>query len=971
MRFQVLGPLRVTGEDFQVTISGINQRAALGYLLLNANRTVATSELVHALWAGDAPPTARKMVQNAMAKLRRTLARSRAREKSFEISTRPPGYFLRVPPESIDSHLFLQLTDKGRDELTSGRFEQAAETLRAALALWRGPALSDLAENGIIWPQMTALDEARLNAFEDRVEADIALGYHRKLASELESTLTAEPARERLCGQLMQVLYRCGRQREALRLYRRLQLALAEKFGLDPSRELQELEQAILNHDPSLAWTAPLTTPRRDGDPADESRSEESGASQPSASQPSASQPSASQPSASQPSAGGAVQLAACPSAVGRSVVERKRISVLLIRAQLEPMIGVDDLESIDASLKELQRVIDAACPRLGGMVWATIGSSWCIVFGVPRAREDDPVRAVSAALAIKANFTRALRDLEVPWSADVAIKAAVATGDAMVTYHPDGDHRVAAVTGDVMDAGQELLAAVPIGHAKICDITRKAMGIDPVRSPVSHIDFVGREPEMKLLLELLAGVVQWKQPSLVRVLGEAGIGKSRLITEFGQAVADGDRDVCFLYGRSLPVDRRGSLHAAGQIVLSYAGVVEGDPDADDRVADALSRLLPEAADREALTGLWQPPDPAAPDTPQASAAQVSTEMFRAWCRFITGIASTPCILVFEDLHWADDALLTLVENTAGNVSAVPLLIVVTARPELLEARSAWNMIPARTTITLGPLYNEITESLLKSLVPGNGADAQGPGDVGSPACKDQDLIAQIAGNPLFAREYARELRHDLVRHPIVPPETVRGIIAARIDSLSLCEKVVLRNTSVFSDTAWTGGIAALIRTEPDSAEGILGTLEKKGFLRRAGNSSLPNNIEYNFCYALVRDIAYSQLSRTDRIDLHLRAASWLGTLPPHYSTLIPEHYKQAIANCRAVGRPADQLIALASQALADAGRNAACAGADATAFSCYQEALDLCPPDHPLHRQLELLIRNLKYTLGSPALES
>ena len=559
MRFEILGPLRVTGDDFQVTISGINQRAALGYLLLNANRTVATSELVKALWLGDAPPTARKMVQNAMAKLRRTLAKSRAREKSFEISTRPPGYFLRIPPEAIDSHLFMQLADKGRDELTSGRFEQAAETLRTALALWRGPALSDLAENGISWPQMTALNEAKLDVFEDRIEADLALGYHRKLASELEPTLKAEPARERLCGQLMLVLYRCGRQREALRLYRRLQLALAEKFGLDPSRELQELEQAILNHDPGLAWTAPLTAPRHDDAPEDENYADDSSAS--SASAHSAGWHGASRDSASRDSAiGGAVELGACPRAAGRSVVERKRISVLLVRAQLEPMSGVDDLESIDASLKALQRVIHAACQRLGGMVWATIGSSWCVVFGVPRAREDDPVRAVRTALAIKTNFTRALKELEVPWSADVAIKAAVATGDAMITYHPDGDHRVAALTGDVMDAGQELLAAVPAGHAKICDSTRKTMGIDPVRSAVARAEFVGREPEMKLLLELLAGVVQWKQPSLVRLLGEAGMGKSRLIAEFGQAVADSDQEVCFLYGRSLR--QTGAVHS-------------------------------------------------------------------------------------------------------------------------------------------------------------------------------------------------------------------------------------------------------------------------------------------------------------------------------------------------------------------------------------------------------------------------
>ncbi len=921
MRFEILGPLRVVAEDSPITLSGINQRAVLGYLLLNANRTVATSELIRALWNDDVPPTSRKMVQNALATLRRTLPRDGAWGKSVEISTRPPGYSLRVPPQLIDVRIFQKVADNGRSELAAGRFENASKKLHAALDFWRGPALSDLTENGFDWPQIAALNAARLDAFEDCFEADLALGRHRTLVGELEPLLDAEPARERLCGQLMLALYRCGRQSEALRLYRRTQVALAKQFGLDPGRELQELEQAILHHDPALGWTEPATSASV------------------------VSVPSAAVHGAAAHGLGGAPPMACPHTPVGGDIVERKRISVLLIQAQLEHIHGLDDLEHADEALKALRNVIETGAARAGGLTWATMGSSWCVLFGVPRAREDDPGRAVRAAFAMQHDFARALRELRIPGSVKAGNRAAVATGEAMITYKPGDQHRIAAVTGEVMDACQDLLSAAAPGEVGVCENTRQAMSSDDVAPGPLATKFVGREPEMKLLQELFTGVEQRRQPSLVTLFGEAGIGKSRLIAEFARTVTTQDRLVRWVQGSSRPADGEKPLRAAAEIVMACAGIATGDPDAEHKLAEAVGRAVPGGdavgvlAGLRLLTGLDQPSRP-----------EASTGMFPAWCRFIEGVSQSPRVIVFEDLHWASEALLSFVENTIDNVGAVPLLIIATARPELLQTRPVWSVGQARTTITLGPLYDEVTESLLDSFA--------------SRTIRDSAMVAQIAGNPLFAREYARGLRRNASSQRVRPPETVRSIITAKIDRLTLCEKVVLRTAAIFGGTVWAGGLAALMGTEDYAAETILDALGRKGFVRRTANSAIPPSSQYSFCQVLVRDIAYGQLPRADRVELHLRAAAWLSTLSARHFSLLAEHYRQAIANCDAAGRSTEKLTRMACQELAEAGRKAASAAEHVAAISCYEGALGICPPDDPLRSQLLFLRRTSECSL-------
>jgi anti-anti-sigma factor len=252
MEFRVLGPLEAVIGGHLAPLGGIKQRATLGLLLLHANQVVPTSDLLSALWSDNVPPTARKMLQNAVSGLRGMLAMGEGEQAPALLLTHAPGYVLHVEPASLDLVRFRELVDEGRAELRKGSWEPAARRLREALPLWRGPALADLAETGIAWPELTALKDCRLSALEDCYEAELAVGRHRELISDLTELVETEPSRERLCGQLMLALYRDGRQVDALDAFRRTRAELVERLGLEPGRELRELERAILNQDPRL-----------------------------------------------------------------------------------------------------------------------------------------------------------------------------------------------------------------------------------------------------------------------------------------------------------------------------------------------------------------------------------------------------------------------------------------------------------------------------------------------------------------------------------------------------------------------------------------------------------------------------------------------------------------------------------------------------------------------------------------------
>jgi DNA-binding SARP family transcriptional activator len=241
MEFRLLGPLEVVERDRPVALGGVKQRSLLAVLLLHANQVVSADRLMDELWGDAPPPTAAKSIQVHVSRLRKELGDGR-------VSTRAPGYVLHIDPSELDLARFDQLVDEAsRADPRSG-----AQKLRQALALWRGPALADLAYEPFAQTEIARLEELRLAALERRIDADLAAGRHAQLVGELEALAAEHPLRERLRCQLMLALYRSARQAEALDAYREARRALSEQLGLEPSEELKQLEQAILRHDPSL-----------------------------------------------------------------------------------------------------------------------------------------------------------------------------------------------------------------------------------------------------------------------------------------------------------------------------------------------------------------------------------------------------------------------------------------------------------------------------------------------------------------------------------------------------------------------------------------------------------------------------------------------------------------------------------------------------------------------------------------------
>jgi DNA-binding SARP family transcriptional activator len=250
MEFRILGPLELWDGGHRVSLAGPKPRALLAVLLLHPNEVVPADRLIEGLWGEDSPERAAGALRVNVSRLRKALPRD-------VLTTRSPGYVLRVEPDELDLHRFERLLDEGRSLLSRGFPADASERLRDALSLWRGPALPEFAYESFARTAIARLEEIRLAAVELRIDADLALGRHDELVAELEALVAEHPHRERLRTFLMTALYRSGRQAEALVAYQDARRALVDELGLEPSPALQELERAILRQDRSLDVEAP------------------------------------------------------------------------------------------------------------------------------------------------------------------------------------------------------------------------------------------------------------------------------------------------------------------------------------------------------------------------------------------------------------------------------------------------------------------------------------------------------------------------------------------------------------------------------------------------------------------------------------------------------------------------------------------------------------------------------------------
>ena len=241
MDFRILGPLEVTDGERPLALGGVKQRSLLAVLLQHPNEIVSTDHLLGELWGDSPPATADKSIQVYVSRLRKELGAER-------VVTRPPGYALRLDASELDLGAFEELRAEARRLDPRG----AAAKLRDALALWRGPPFADIAYERCVQADSARLQEQRLAALEERIEADLATGRHADIVGELETLISRYPLRERLRGQLMLALYRSARQAEALQAYQAARRELAEQLGLEPTSELKRMERSILQQDPEL-----------------------------------------------------------------------------------------------------------------------------------------------------------------------------------------------------------------------------------------------------------------------------------------------------------------------------------------------------------------------------------------------------------------------------------------------------------------------------------------------------------------------------------------------------------------------------------------------------------------------------------------------------------------------------------------------------------------------------------------------
>jgi DNA-binding SARP family transcriptional activator len=260
LEFRLLGPVEAVIDGRPVALPAAKPRALLAVLLLDRNRVVSVSRLTEDLWGDEPPDTATKALQGYVSQLRKALGADR-------LLTKPPGYSLRVEESELDLDRFERLVREGRELLGAGDSKAAAKRLGEALELWRGTPFAEFESEPFARDAGARLEDARLAALEERIEADLALGRHARLVPELEVLVAREPLREQPRAQLMLALYRSGRQADALELYRRTRETLSEELGIEPSLELQELERRMLQHDPALERARAPAREAEDGTP--------------------------------------------------------------------------------------------------------------------------------------------------------------------------------------------------------------------------------------------------------------------------------------------------------------------------------------------------------------------------------------------------------------------------------------------------------------------------------------------------------------------------------------------------------------------------------------------------------------------------------------------------------------------------------------------------------------------------------
>lgn len=644
---------------------------------------------------------------------------------------------------------------------------------------------------------------------------------------------------------------------------------------------------------------------------------------------------------------------------------ERRFVSVLF--ADLVGFTAFSEKRDPEEVRALLTRYFDRAretVERFGGEVDKFIGDAVTAFWGATRAQDDDAERAVRAALELVDTVAELGDELGVP---GLRLRAGVLSGETSVG---SGGNQKGLVVGDIVNTASRLQAAADPGTVLVGEATKalteeaiqyEAAGEHefkgkslPVgawralhvagavggrgRSSGLEAPFVGRTNELRLLKDQVHATSSDGNARLVSIVGEAGIGKTRLAWEF-QKYLDGLTEVFRWHqGRSPAYGSGVTLWALGEMVRSRSGITEGEDSrkARTKLRTAVAEHISDSEERD-----WIEPRLAALLGLDANPSGDRSELFSAIRTFFQRLAEeATTILVFEDLHWADDSQLDFIEELVEMSRALPILVVTLARPELLERRPGWGSARRNfLSVHLGPLGDEEMTQLVEGLAPGI------PEDVVSL------IVGHAAGVPLYAVEYVRTLVNagDLVREgseyrakqglsKLEVPDSLHSVIGARLDRLAPDERSLVQDAAILGQSFTLEGLTALTGRSGGELEPQLRDLVRRELLQLETDPRSPERGQYQFVQSLIREVAYGRIAKTDRRDRHVKVADYFHSVAPiEAAVVVASHYLDAYQ-----ADPDDELAAKARGALMDAARRAADLYSDAQALDLASRALEV-----------------------------
>jgi DNA-binding SARP family transcriptional activator/tetratricopeptide (TPR) repeat protein len=844
MLFRVLGSFEVADGAVHLPSA---QRRLLAALLVDPGHVVTLDALAQALWRDDPPATATASLQSHLSRLRTRLATF---DRATRIVTAEAGYRLEVPTSEHDVAAFERCVERARAATRAGQVAEAIAHHDEALGLWRGPAWAGLADEPFLQVDAARLDELRRTVVEERARAFLAAGRVEELVGQLQPFVAENPLREGAVHTFVTALYRAGRTADALETVRRHRRLLADELGMDPSPELQGVEREILNRADVLHGSRPQMPEVVDV---------------------------VAEPMAPRDTVGPR-RLPDGP--------ERKLVSVVLVEHDGDQDAASEPEDLLEATQPLIDLIVETV-HRHGGVIQSLGPRPVAALFGAPQTLEGHALRACHAAL-------------EIASAATVPVRIAVRTGEVLLrAYETDLGQGLDPV-GPTLDDAHALLRRTPKGDVRICDRTARVAGglvratsvdgaqgdrrlVATVEVPPSVAGterpelFVGRREELELLASrsrhAAAGAGQ-----VVAIVGEAGVGKSLLARQAVQLAADASwtvlQAVATTYDTAQPYQPL--VNMLRRWLRTDAEEVRGPDDVAVRLAEAGVAAL----DIPFLVGLLSPENPRAVEVVLSEREQ-RRGLHAALVAVVTG-RDGPTLLVAEDLHWADRATNDALAAIVDAVVEAPVIVVATYRPEHVPT---WIHRSHVAIARLRPLSSPEAHELLDRLL---GTDP-------SLARVRARLFEWTGGSPMYLHETVRDLveRHRLVGPPgdrrydgaaedIEVPDSLRGVIGARVDRLPPGPRRLLQLAAVLGESAPRALLEDLVEEGAGTLAEDLAVLEAAEFMTRR-----PRTDGFTFRHAIIRDTVYAQLSRERRRTLHDRA---IGCIRERYGDRANDH---------------------------------------------------------------------------------